>query len=296
MNESLRIVLGSVIEVFGLVGVAWAYSRRFQPNLEGALRLTTHVLIPCLIFTSIQSAALAAGDLWTTAAATGIQIATGLTVGAIALRLLGWGTRRELLLPIAFVNSANLPFPLLVANFGPDGMAHGVPCFMVTTSAVFSIGLAILHGKAQWRSVLTEPVLWATALGLLTRFATVEIPDLALRIPRLAAQAAVPMMLILLGDSLSKTKFTSAREASVLVALRYGSGVLAMFLSLFLLQPEGMTRKIVILYALLPSAVVNVVITRRAGKPVDAVASAVLLATLLSAAILPLLLTWLHQH
>jgi predicted permease len=51
-----------------------------------------------------------------------------------------------------------------------------------------------------------------------------------------------------------------------------------------------MLRKILILYALLPSAVVNVVLTQKAGRDAEAVASSILLATLISVVALPIIL------
>ncbi|MCA9726614.1 MAG: AEC family transporter [Candidatus Eisenbacteria bacterium] len=294
MTENVRIVLGSVIEVFGVVLVSYFYARRFRPDFTDVIRFVTADLVPCLVFTAILGSTVDAGEIRDATGATLIQIGTGLLLGWIVLRMLGWQDRRELLLPATFVNSANLPFPLLIANFGPEALSRGVICFMVTSTAVFSVGIAILYGKTQLRTALREPVLWATALALLCKAIDFQPPDIVLRVPHLAGQAAVPMMLVLLGESLSRIGLSSLREAVVVLIVRYGSGLLALWATLAWIRPEGELRRVLIVYALLPAAVINLVLARRVGRPSDGVASAVLLTTLASAILLPFLLAHLR--
>jgi hypothetical protein len=114
-------------------------------------------------------------------AATIIQIGTGLLIGWIFLRMVGWGERRELLLPVAFVNSANLPFPLLLANFGTEGLSLGVLCYTVTNLMIFSAGIMILHGGGRMREALREPALWATIAAGVLRIAHVQPPEMVMR-------------------------------------------------------------------------------------------------------------------
>jgi predicted permease len=296
VNEDLRIVLGSVVEVFGLVAVAYLYARRLRPDMDAAMRLSMHLFIPCLAFTAILRSELAAGEVAVAAAATLIQIGSGLLLGWLGLRLLGLGEHRELLLPIAFVNSANIPFPLLLANFGTEGLSRGVLCYTVTNLMIFSVGIVLLHGGGRMREALREPALWATGLAGVLRLLGVKPTgeEVWMRVPQLAATAAVPMMLILFGDALARTKLTSVPKAAAATLLRYASGLAGLALTLWLLRPEGMLRKVLILYALLPSAVVNVVLTQRAGRDEQSVASAVLLATLVGVVLLPILLAVLR--
>lgn len=294
MNDNLRTVLASVVEVFGLIAIAWIYVRRTRVDLAPTTRIGMDIFIPCLAFTAIMESRIQAREIGVVAAATLIQIGVGLLFGWFFLRLIGWNERRELLLPIAFVNSANLPFPLLLANFGTEGLSLGVLSYTVTNLVIFSVGILILHGGGKTRQALREPALWATVLAGTLRLMHVEPPEALMRIPRLAGLAAVPLMLVLFGESLASTRMTSTRAALVATILRYASGAAALGLTLVILRPEGLLRKILILYALLPSAMVNVVLTQRAGRDAPAVASSVLLTTIVSIALLPILLAWVH--
>lgn len=295
MDPTLRMVLGSVVPVFGLIGLSFLLSRRFRPDLSTVLRLTTQLFIPCLIFSSVLQARVDPGDVRDAVLATVIQIATGLTLGGLAIRLLSsrfesWRGKRELLLPIAFVNSANLPFPIVLSTFGSEGLSYAVVCFLVTNFTIFTVGAALLQGGRKWKLALKEPALWATFLAFSLRLLEVGVPTELLGIPKLAGQAAVPLMLLLFGDALARTRMTSPSVAISAVLLRYATGAIALWISLTVLQPQGMLRSVLTLYALLPSAVVNVVLTQRAGKDAAAVASAVLATTLVALALVPWLL------
>jgi predicted permease len=103
------------------------------------------------------------------------------------------------------------------------------------------------------------------------------------------------MMLVLLGESLSRIGLVSLREALAVLVLRYATGALALWATLSWIRPEGDLRRVLILYALLPSAAINLVLARRVGRPAGGVASAVLLTTLASALLLPFLLAFVHR-
>jgi malate permease and related proteins len=294
VNDNLRTVLASVVEVFGLIAIAWIYVRRTRVDLSSAMRLGMDIFIPCLSFTAIMDSTIRARDAGLVTAATLIQIGMGLLIGWVGLRLIGWRQRRELLLPIAFVNSANLPFPLLLANFGNEGLSLGVLSYTVTNLAILTIGILILHGGGRARQALREPALWATVLAGILKLGHVSPPEMLMRVPRLAGLAAVPLMLVLFGESLVSTKLTDTRTALTTTILRYVSGAAALAVTLTCLHPDGLTRKVLILYALLPAAMINVVLTQRAGRDATAVASAVLLTTFVGVILLPVLLALLH--
>ena len=102
------------------------------------------------------------------------------------------------------------------------------------------------------------------------------------------------IMLLLFGETLSHTRLTVIRPALVAVLLRYATGAISVALLLWALHPAGLLRQVLIVYALLPPAVTNVVLCQRAGRDAEAVASAVLLGTLVAVPLLPLLLAGLR--
>lgn len=294
MSEDLRIVLGSVVEVFGLVGLSAWYCTKTKADLSGAMRLVMQFFLPCLVFTSILEARLEPREAITLSLATALQIGIGLALGYLILRTFGRAHRPDLLLPIAFVNSANLPFPLVIANFGHEGLARAVVCYLTTTVSIYTLGQFLVQRKSSFVSFLREPTVWGTAVALAIRALPVEVPEMALRIPRLASTAAVPLMLVVFGETLARTRVTAFGDAALAAVARYLTGLVSLAVALLVLRPEGMVRSVIVLYALLPSAVVNVMLVRRAGREADGVAGAVLFASLVAVAILPVVLARLH--
>jgi malate permease and related proteins len=288
--QQLTTVLVSSAGVFALLAASWLYARRQRPDLSETVRLGMHLFVPCLSFQAILDSRLTAADFATAAGATAIQIGCGIVTGLAALRLARWGGRNEYLLPAAFVNAANLPFPLLLANFGPDGVSIGVVCYTVTNIVIYSVGIVLLHGRGQLRRALMEPALWATAAAGFLRLAGVRLPEPVLAPVRLAGAAAVPLMLVLFGDSLARARVRALRPALVITAARYAGGAIALAVTLPLLHPTGLLRTVLVLYALLPPAMINVVLVRNAGRDDEGVAGAVLLGTLLAVVAIPLIL------
>jgi predicted permease len=288
--QYLTTVLASSAGIFALLAASWLYARKTRPDLSATVRLGMHLFVPCLSFQAILDSRLTASAFATAAGATAIQIGCGVLVGLAAIRLAGWRDRSEYLLPVAFVNAANLPFPLLLAIYGPDGLSIGVVCFTVTNVAIYSLGIVLVHGKGQMRRALAEPALWATAAAGVLRLAGVRLPEPVLAPIRLAAAAAIPLMLVLFGDSLARTRLCALRPALVITAARYVGGALALLVILPLLKPTGLLRTVLVLYALLPPAMINVVLVRSAGRDDEGVAGAVLLGTLLALVIIPLVL------
>jgi malate permease and related proteins len=283
-------VIISSAGVFALLAASWIYARRMRPDLSATVRLGMHVFVPCLSFQAILDSRLTAAAFATAAGATAIQIGCGVVVGLVAVRLAGWRGRSEYVLPAAFVNAANLPFPLLLANFGPDGVSIGVVCYTVTNIAIYSLGIVLLHGKGQMKRALAEPALWATVAAGVLRLAGVRVPEAVLAPVRLAAAAAVPLMLVLFGDSLARASLSAMRPALVITAARYVGGAVALLVTLPLLKPTGLLRTVLVLYALLPPAMINVVLVRNAGRDDEGVAGAVLLGTILALVVIPLIL------
>jgi malate permease and related proteins len=288
--QQLATVLVSSAGVFGLLAASWLYARRLRPDLSGTVRVGMHIFVPCLAFQAILDSRLTAAAFASAAAATAIQIGCGVLAGLAALHLTKRRGRNEYILPVAFVNAANLPFPLLLANFGPDGVSIGVVCFTVTNIAIYSLGIVLVHGRGEMRRALSEPALWATAAAGALRLTGLSVPEPLLAPIRLAGAAAVPLMLVVFGDSLARTRLSAVRPAVTMVAARYLGGAMALLLTLPLLKPTGLLRTVLVLYALLPPAMINVVLVRNSGGDDEGVAGAVLLGTLLALLVIPLIL------
>ena len=130
-----------------------------------------------------------------------------LFAGLGALFLWATGLRIRTFLPsIAFPNAGNLGLPLSLYAFGPEGLGYAIVFFSTSSVANFTLGQAISAGRANWRGLVRQPILYAVALGIALSYGQVEAPAWLAATISLIGDMTVPLMLLMLGSSLGQLK------------------------------------------------------------------------------------------
>jgi predicted permease len=275
------------LPIFTLVLVGFFYSRRVKPDLAGANKLVVDIALPVLIFIS-----LSAKNFDPIAAIT-------LTLASIALivlsGLLAWpftkisGASRQAFLPCAmFTNVGPIGIPLIALAYGPEGVATAVVLLVISNILHFTLGAAVMSGKADWRMVYANPLVWATVLGIASSQLKIDLPEWAQTSGTMIGSVLVPMMLLSLGARLASSQVADAWagvKASVLILL---VRLIAAFLILGVLPLQGLERGALILFACLPAAVFNFMLADKFQVQPNIVASTVIVGHVFSLAFLPL--------
>ncbi len=275
------------LPIFTLVLVGFFYSRRVKPDLAGANKLVVDIALPVLIFIS-----LSAKNFDPIAAIT-------LTLASIALivlsGLLAWpftkisGASRQAFLPCAmFTNVGPIGIPLIALAYGPEGVATAVVLLVISNILHFTLGAAVMSGKADWRMVYANPLVWATVLGIASSQLRIVLPEWAQTSGTMIGSVLVPMMLLSLGARLASSQVADAWagvKASVLILL---VRLIAAFLILGVLPLQGLERGALILFACLPAAVFNFMLADKFQVQPNIVASTVIVGHVFSLAFLPL--------
>jgi len=161
--------------------------------------------------------------------------------------------------------------------------------------------LAIIIAQGQgvkWhqalRNTLKIPIFYGIALALLCKMVSWQPPGFILRATELLGQAAIPVMLILLGMQLSRSKITQGWGFfGLATSIRLLAGpLIAISLTTFL-DFDGLSRKVIILQTSTPSAVLPLLYCLKFGTRPDLVSGTILTSTLCSALTLTVLLYWL---
>ncbi len=275
------------LPIFTLVLVGFFYSRRVKPDLAGANKLVVDIALPVLIFIS-----LSAKNFDPIAAIT-------LTLASIALivlsGLLAWpftkisGASRQAFLPCAmFTNVGPIGIPLIALAYGPEGVATAVVLLVISNILHFTLGAAVMSGKADWRMVYANPLVWATVLGIASSQLKIDLPEWAQTSGTMIGSVLVPMILLSLGARLASSQVADAWpgvKASVLILL---VRLIAAFLILGVLPLQGLERGALILFACLPAAVFNFMLADKFQVQPNIVASTVIVGHVFSLAFLPL--------
>lgn len=284
----------SVVKTFAVMAIGAAFRRAWKRDLTVLNDLAMQLFVPCLAFNALLAQRFTAGAFLDISAAAALVVLGTLLAGGGLLRLFGVRSR-GLLLPVAFMNTANLPFPILAANFGDAGLGLGVVFYVTVTALLFSVGILIVSRTSDLRALLRTPVFVATLLAIACLAAGRRPPALVMETTGLLGGAAIPLILFSFGYSLAGVRLRAWRTTLVASALRLAGGFALGLAAVALLGLEGLPRKVVILVAAMPSAVITVAIAERYRRDPELVASVVFVTTAAALVLLPPLLLWLRS-
>lgn len=293
MDPIIVEILNSVGKTFAVMGIGLAFHRYWGRDIGALTDLAMKLFIPCLAFSVIAGQEVSAGDLARVAGGGGLVMLGTLAITALVFRVAGI-RRRGLVLPIVFMNAANLPFPILEANYGREGLGYGVLYYLATMSLLYTVGITIVSRSPDPRGLLKTPVTIATLAALVFQGTGRTVPALLLDTTELIGVAAIPVILFIYGYSLGDVRLGNIRLALLSALLRLGLGLLLGLAVVRLLAVEGVARDVIILVSAMPSAVINVVIARQYETDPELVASVVLLTSLAAIVVIPAILVVLR--
>jgi predicted permease len=188
---------------------------------------------------------------------------------------------------------------LLFFAYGEASLNISVVLFVLFNIPLGTLAILIAQGQdVKWqealRNTLKIPIFYGVALALLCKLFNWQPPEFVLRTTDLLGQAAIPIMLVLLGMQLSRTKIQQDWGFfGLATVIRLLVGPIVAIARTSILGLEGLTRKIIILQSSTPSAVLPLLYTIRSGTRPDLVSGTILCSTLCSAFTLTVLLYWL---
>ncbi|HYC72955.1 MAG TPA: AEC family transporter [Opitutaceae bacterium] len=295
----------TILPVFTIIALGFVL-RRVQwiaAEAEGTLlNLALKVAFPCLIFESVvrNPALQQAGNVvlppllgfGLTVAGFGIAWYAG---GALGLKL-GAG-RRTFALTAGLANYGYLPLPIADAMFGPDVRAVLLVHNIGVEAAIWSAGILLLSGlspRAGWRRLLNMP-LFSLVFALAINLGGVgpHVPRAVLELAHALGACAIPLGLLMTGASLephlgSARQLVTPRVSLAAGAVRLGLTPLVILAAAAWLPLSPELRRVLVLQAAMPSAVIPIILARvYGGQPLVAV-QIVLATTVLALFTIPL--------
>lgn len=284
----VQVFASTVLPVFLIAGAGYVLARMMPLDGRTLGRIVFYLASPSLVFRSLYNMDVSSEIL---------QQELLLVIGVYVITaIIGWVVsadqerprRSALTMASAISNNGNMGLPISLFALGDAGLVmatvyYAISAFLTNTLGVFiaSSGSAPL-GKALAQS-LRAPVVYATVFGLILNRLSLPIPDSLYRAVDLMANAAIPMMLVLLGIQLSVTPLN--RDQRVVwrsLAVRLGISPLVALGLCLLMGIDGLERQVMVLQAAMPTAVVSTVLATEFAASPRLVAAAVLASTLVS--------------
>ncbi len=292
-----EIFSNNILPIFLTAGAGFAAGRKLKPDLKTASRLAFYIFSPCLVFTSITHTELAAAEFGRLALFT-LGVLGFMTVVAFAA---GLALRLErhalagLVVASVFVNGGNYGLAANQFAFGGEAVARAVVYYVFSTLAVYTLGVIVAslgHKPARQAvaQILNVPAAYALLIAGVVRVAGLTVPTLLDRAITLLSQAAIPVMLVILGLQMAEAREWPRARLGLIGVASFLQLVIAPLVALGLaglIGLTGVTRQAAVLEAAMPTAVITTILAVEYGLDAAFVTGVVVVSTLLS----PLTLT-----
>lgn len=290
MIDLLTLFSNNLLPIFLASGAGFLVARYLGVNPRSVSKIAFYIFSPCLVFSLLTSDQLN-GDAITQMAVFAALIV--LIMGVITA-LIGFVLRFErsiiiaLMLTVMFGNAGNFGLSLNLFAFGEEALVYASVYFVTSAILVYTVGIVLASwGKSNLRAsmlgVLKVPVVYAVILALVFRAFNLSLPLPIDRTVSILSDAAIPVMMVLLGIQLYHSKWSESTfslglsnflRLVVSPALAIGLGLLFQF--------EGPAYQAAVIESAVPTAVLVTVLATEYNIQPAFMTTAVFTSTLLS--------------
>ncbi|KJZ14628.1 transporter [Marinomonas sp. S3726] len=290
-SELLSRTFDTVFPLVFVVLVGFVYARWRSTDMTIANRINMDVFVPALIFSVMASGSFHVMQYkGLILGAAVIVVGSGLLAWPVA-KFMGVSTK-TLLPPMMFNNSGNLGIPLMLLAFGESVLPIAVVLFLTENLLHFTLGMYLINPKTKLKSILTMPMVLATIFGLLFSFSGWSMPT-SLSVPiDMLGQISIPLMLFALGVRMNDVDLTNWRLGLLAGILCPLTGLIAAFVWQQVWPVKEEYFAYLLVFACLPPAVLNYIVSELFQQEPNKVASMVLIGNLISLVTIPSILLY----
>jgi len=290
LTNLLTIFANNVLPIFLAAGAGYLVSKYTHLSPRAISQLAFNIFIPCLLFKLLTTSDLSNADILRMV---GFTITSVILIGVVT-----WGVARAmraekrmvsaLLLTIMFANSGNYGLSLNLFAFGELAMAYASLYFATSIILINTLGVLIANlGTANLTKaalgLLKTPVIYAVLAALYYNYSGWNLPTPVNRTILLLADAAVPLMIVLMGVQLQQSRWSGQGKAlSLATGMRLIAAPLLAYPVAILFGLSGASLQAGITESALPTAVMITVLATEYKVEPAFVTMAVVASTLLS--------------
>ena len=297
----LGVLINIVLPVFIIIGAGFVAARMLTIDAQTLSRVSLYVLGPALVFSKLVETTVTGTDL--------VQIVVFTVVGTLLVLALSWvvarllrlnrSTESAFVLSCSFVNSGNYGLPLVLFAFGQAGLERALiyfvtGAFMMNTVAVFVASRGQAKARTSLLNIFRVPMIYAIVIAFAARAANLEIPGFISQPLGLTGNAAIPVMLLLVGIQLAGVSFgKQARLICVATLVRLVGGAVVGIALATVMGLAGVTRQACIIEHSAPTGVMTGILALEFGTDPEFVTGVIFASTLASIATMTLLVAWI---
>ena len=302
LSDLFSVFASDLLPIFVIAGAGFALARWLKASASTLTHVVFYALLPCLAFRLLVTT-VATGRQFGLMVLLAVLVMLAMAVIGVLLSLALRLSRAEstvLLLVVMFSNGGNYGLPVVSFAFGEDALSYGTVFFLTGSVLTNTLGAFLAAaGRRSLRtaatSVLRIPAIYGIAAAMFVLATGIEMPTPLLRPITMLSDAALPLMILVLGMQLERV-VKPARPALVAVAVcvsLLAAPLVALGLT-SLLDVSGAARQAVVVLSSMPVAVATTILALEFDASPDFVTSAVFLSTILSPITLTPLIAYLR--
>lgn len=275
--------------VFGLLS-ARTLPAITRPRVDGVRNFAFSYLAPCLFFTSVYKA-----DLHALPSA-GVFFTYGICFFSLFALLRTWMVNSEnqsvasaniKAVAALYPNAVGVGVPLVFSLYGSDAelILMGVVIINLLLVLPF-INILMIHsgerGFYSYRKVATDPILLSILVGLVLNLTNVHFPDIVISGLGIIGYAALPVILFILGASLSFYSLSAQLEekvAPLLLVKILLFPALSFLCARYVFHLSTLETQVIVVLTSLPTGVNVYLLSERYQVAKQATASVILIST-----------------
>lgn len=281
----------SPVLFISLIGFIWV-KRDYDFPTDFVTRINMNLGAPCLVFVGLLGLREDISAMTTFMFAALVAIIILLIVAAIFVYLTGL-PRRGYIIALSSSNCGNMGIPLSLFAFGNIGMSYAIAFYVVGSIFQYTVSLLISHGNMKASELLRLSLLWGILAAGFFIATDTEPPKWLMNTTELLAGIMIPLMLLALGASLARLQVIKLGKIATIGALKMIAGIGIGIIVADWFGFTGIDRNVMILQMSMPVAVFSYLLAARYNRNPDEVASLIFVTTLMSIALVPVMLIFL---
>jgi hypothetical protein len=303
LPELFTTFANNLLPILLIASAGYIVGKTFPIDSRSIGKIVFYIFSPLLVFNLLVTSDLNLNQAISTFGFTTVFI---LSMGIIAF-VVGKLFKLErahllaVILTVGFGNTGNYGLPVVKFAFGDDALAVA-SIFFVATSILFNTGGVIIASlghsdlKSAILSLFKIPSLYGVVLAVLVKWTGFQIPIPLEHTIEIAANGAVPSMIVLLGLELTKIEWSNNFQAlSVGVATKLLIAPVVGLIIASMFGFQGFEKQANIIQAAMPAAVATTVIANEFRLESSLVTAIVFIGTILSPLTLTPLIVFLSR-
>jgi predicted permease len=301
LTSLLALFANNIFPILLTAACGYLAARYLKLTPRPISQIALYILLPALLYKLLTTNKLHGEDVLRTIAATITCI--------VVLGIIAWAVGRfihlnrqllaAMILVVIFGNMGNFGLALTSFAFGQLALAYASICFVTETILIYTVGIVIASmgkqnlGKAML-GLLKIPSIYALFVAILVNIFNWKIPLPLDRTISILSDAALPVMMVVLGIQLYQSNKSSHITALVLsnVLRLFGGAFIGVALG-WLFSLKGAAYQASVIQSAMPAAVIITIIANEFDIYPSFVTNVVISSTLLSPFILTPLLYFL---